>query len=227
MRKLRLKNIVIITSLAFILTGCVPEVDKIDTSKKHIINNNSYTQTDDNRYENEPPTYQEPTYQQPEYQVPSQSTSTKEEFTFFQDARREIISYIDSEEFEMIKTKGKYYLTTGIDFIFFGSDINGVRFSDLTDSMKEQAMRDLESLDKAICAYYPDYKEDISAKYQVAAEFVSAKYVKMVDAIREYLGSENFNSLIEIKDQIGSDLSDVKDEAIDDIKEFYNSWKIK
>ncbi len=227
MRKLRLKNIVIITSLAFILTGCVPEVDKIDTSKKHIINNNSYTQTEDNRYENESPTYQEPTYQQPEYQVPSQSTSTKEEFTFFQDARREIISYIDSEEFEMIKTKGKYYLTTGIDFIFFGSDINGVRFSDLTDSMKEQAMRDLESLDKAICAYYPDYKEDISAKYQVAAEFVSAKYVKMVDAIREYLGSENFNSLIEIKDQIGSDLSDVKDEAIDDIKEFYNSWKIK
>ena len=93
--------------------------------------------------------------------------------------------------------------------------------------IKKDIIRDVKSLDEAIMAYYPDYKEDISSKYQIASEFIGEKYLDVLDAIKEYLGEENYNAIGAIKNQIKEDISTKTEEGIGYIKDFYNNWKNK
>lgn len=216
MRKLKLKGLVLVTAVsAVILTGCTSHEDIIINDYK---NNTEQHQT----FEPVIPNVQEQINSDVETEEPS-----KEQFTFFSDAKQELIEYIESEEFEQLASKGKYYVTTGIDFVFFGTEINGVTFDELSTDLKTRVMNDIAALDQATESYYPNYKESLSSKYQVAAEFVSSKYLEILDAIREYLGDENYSAVGEIKDQIMGDISTKKDEAIEDIKELYKSWRDK
>ncbi len=223
MKKLKLKGIVVVTALSIFLTGCQTK-QSIEVTKEEP--NSSITETV------EQPSQTETTIieQQEETQTVEtkpEETQTLDNFTFFKDAKQEIITYVESEEFETLKEKGKYYVTTGIDFIFFDQPINGIYFDQMTTELKKDIIRDVKSLDEAIMAYYPDYKEDISSKYQVASEFVNEKYLDIMDAIKEYLGEENYNAVGEIKDQITEDVSTKTEEGIEYIKDLYNSWKNK
>lgn len=228
MRNLKLKGIVVVTALTIMLTGCTTTNQTINKEN----NNSSITQEtiyeDTTKKEDviieTSPEKEETT---PEIPVAQESTQTKENFTFFEDAKQEIIAYIESEEFELLKEKGKYYVTTGIDFIFFDEPINGIYFDDLTEQLKQDILRDVKALDETIMAYYPNYKESISSKYEIASEFLSDKYYAVLDYIKDYLGEENYNAIGEIKDQVLGDVGDKADEVIDDIKELYKGWKNK
>ena len=224
MKRLNIKGIVIVTALTVILTGC-SNTQNITTNKENY--NTSATEqieqiptTEDNTpiVEESKPTIEETT-------PVVEETSEQKVLTYFENAKKEVVQYIESEEFEQLKEKGKYYVTTGIDFIFFDQPIKGVYFDDLTEELKKDILREVKSLDKAVMAYYPDYKEDISSKYQIASEFVSEKYLEIMDEIKEYLGEENYNAVGEIKDQIKEDISEKTDEGIDYIKDLYNDWK--
>lgn len=224
MKRLNIKGIVIVTALTVILTGC-SNTQNITTNKENY--NTSATEqieqiptTEDNTpiVEESKPTIKETT-------PVVEETPEQKVLTYFENAKKEVVQYIESEEFEQLKEKGKYYVTTGIDFIFFDQPIKGVYFDDLTEELKKDILREVKSLDEAIMAYYPDYKKDISSKYQIASEFISEKYLKMMDTIKEYLGEENYNAVGEIKDQIKEDISEKTDEGIDYIKDLYNDWK--
>ena len=224
MKRLNIKGIVIVTALTVILTGR-SNTQNITTNKENY--NTSATEqieqiptTEDNTLivEESKPTIEETT-------PVVEETSEQKVLTYFENAKKEVVQYIESEEFEQLKEKGKYYVTTGIDFIFFDQPIKGVYFDDLTEELKKDILREVKSLDEAIMAYYPDYKKDISSKYQIASEFISEKYLKMMDAIKEYLGEENYDAVGEIKDQIKEDISEKTDEGIDYIKDLYNDWK--
>ncbi len=229
MRKLRLKGIAVVTALTIILTGCqVKEENNVsqenhNTSVTEQIETEVVETTPEITYPEETPT----TNETEEIIIADESTQTMEKFTFFEDAKKEIINYIESEEYQKLKEKGKYYITTGIDFIFFDQPINGIYFDQMTEELKKDVIRDVKSLDEAIMAYYPDYKEDISSKYQVAAEFVSEQYLSVMDSIKEYLGEENYNAVGEIKDQIKEDIGTKTEEGIEYIKDLYNNWKNK
>ncbi len=235
MRKLKLKGIVAVTALSIVLTGC-------GAKEETQINSNDYNsstvyeeQTQENNYyvpnitipdttvdkETTYPPYTEPSNEET-ITVPEQN---EENFNYFKEAKQEIISYIESEEFEELKAKGKYYVTTGIDFIFFDEPINGVYFDDLTDSAKKEIIRDIGLLDQAIMEYHPDYKETFSEKYHIAAGFISEKYLDVMEAIKNYLGEENYNAVGEIKDQITGDIKDKTGEIVDDLKELYKGWR--
>lgn len=228
MRNLKLKGIVVVTALTIMLTGCTTTNQTINKE------NNNSSVTPETVYEDTTKkedviieTSPEKVETTPEIPVAQESTQTKENFTFFEDAKQEIIAYIESEEFELLKEKGKYYVTTGIDFIFFDEPINGIYFDDLTEQLKQDILRDVKALDETIMAYYPNYKETISSKYEIASEFLSDKYYAVLDYIKDYLGEENYNAIGEIKDQVLGDVGDKTDEVIDDIKELYKGWKNK
>lgn len=214
MRKLNLKNIAIISALtlSITLTGC--------QSKEEIKDNqvpvSSQYEEDNSKIESSNNT-----------EVSMPETAKEEDFTFFKDAKQEITNYLESEEYEQLKEKGKYYVTTGIDFIFFDEPINGLYFDDLTEELKEDIIRDVKSLDEAIMAYFPNYKENFQTKYQVASEFISEKYLDVLDSIKEYLGEENYNAIGDIKDQLKEDLTEKKDNALTYIKDKYQEWKNK
>ena len=225
MRSLKLKDVVVLTALsAVILTGCTAHEDlTINDYQEPTTQVQEFKPVTPNLHDvlNQAKEDKTNTEQQP---TVNQEYNTKE-FTFFQDAKQEIIEYIESEEFEQLKQKGKYYVTTGIDFVFFDTEINGITFDEMSAELKIRVMNDIASLDSAVEAYFPGYKESLSSKYQIAAEFVSSKYLDILDAIKEYLGEEKYNALGETKDQIIGDISDIKDEAIEDIKELYKSWR--
>lgn len=223
MKKLKLKGIVVVTALSIFLTGCQTK-QSIEVTKEEP--NSSITETIEQPSQTEITIIEQPEETQIVETKPEE-TQTLDNFTFFKDAKQEIISYIESDEFENLKEKGKYYVTTGIDFIFFDQPINGIYFNEMTTELKKDILRDVNSLDEAIMAYYPDYKEDISSKYQVASEFINEKYLDIMDAIKEYLGEENYNAVGEIKDQIKEDVSNKTEEGIEYIKDLYNSWKNK
>ena len=86
-------------------------------------------------------------------------------------------------------------------------------------------MRDVKDLDYVIMAYWPNYKESISSKYQIASEFIGEQYVKVMDSIKEYLGEENYNAVGEIKDQIKEDLGNTASDLWEKAKGKYKEWK--
>lgn len=226
MKTLKLKGIVVVTALTIVLSGCqLKEENQIN----NIPNNSSQTQIETTIQEE--PTYTEETTTTEEYAyVEEENTVVEEqltEFTFFEDAKQELITYIESEDFQQLKEKGKHYITTAIDFIFYDQPINGIYFDQMTEELKKDIIRDVKALDEAIMAYYPDYKEDVSSKYQIAADFISEKYLDVMDAIKEYLGEENYNAVGEIKDQIKEDVSEKAEEGLEYIKDLYSNWKNK
>lgn len=232
MKTLKLKGIVVVTALTIVLSGCqLKEENQIN----NIPNNSSQTQIEttiqeEPTYTEETTTTEEPTTTEEYAYVEEENTVVEEqltEFTFFEDAKQELITYIESEEFQQLKEKGKYYITTAIDFIFYDQPINGIYFDQMTEELKKDIIRDVKALDEAIMAYYPDYKEDVSSKYQIAADFISEKYVDVMDAIKEYLGEENYNAVGEIKDQIKEDVSEKAEEGLEYIKDLYSNWKNK
>ena len=227
MKKLKLRGIVAVTALTIILTGCQI---KEETQINNTPNNSSIDQVEvitpeQNEYIEEP-TYQED-YGFVEQESIEETIPSAQNFTFFEDAKQEIISYIESEEFDQLKEKGKYYITTAIDFIFFDQPINGFYFDQMTEELKKDILRDVKSLDEAIMAYYPDYKENISGKYQIATEFLSEQYLNVMESIKEYLGEENYNAVGEIKDQIKEDIGTKAEEGLEYIKDLYSNWKNK
>lgn len=225
MRNIKLKGLVIVTTLsAVLLTGCT-------TNEDLIINNPRPSIEQQQTFEPVIPNTQieetNPTQSTSQEQISNNQSQSNQEFTFFSDAKKELTEYIESEDFQKLKEKGKYYVTTGIDFIFFDKEINGITFDQMTTEFKIRAMNDVAALDSAVEAYFPGYKESFSSKYQIAAEFIGSKYLDMVDYIKEYLGEENWNALGEMKDQIWGDITSTKDQAIEDIKELYKSWRDK
>lgn len=227
MRNIKLKGLVIVTTLsAVLLTGCTAHEDLIiNNPRPNVEQSQTFEPVIPNVQveESKPVDQTQPSQNQSTNQV----TQSNQEFTFFSDAKKELTEYIESEDFQKLKEKGKYYVTTGIDFIFFDKEINGITFNQMSTEFKIRAMNDVAALDSAVEAYFPGYKESFSSKYQIAAEFVSSKYLDIVDAIKEYLGEENWNALGDMKDQIWGDITNTKDQAIEDIKELYKSWRDK
>ena len=221
MRNIKLKGLVIVTTLsAVLLTGCTTHDDLIINDPRPNI---EQQQT----FEPVIPNKQVEESKPIDSLESSQEIQSTQEFTFFSDAKKELTEYIESDDFQKLKEKGKYYVTTGIDFIFFDKEINGITFDQMSTEFKIRAMNDVAALDNAVEAYFPGYKESFSSKYQIAAEFVSSKYLDMVDVIKEYLGEDNWNALGNMKDKIWGDLTTTKDQAIEDIKELYKSWRDK
>lgn len=213
MKNSNIKKLIILSTIsAIMLTGCNKDKTTNITEKPQI-NTNQYQE--------------EQIIETTEEPISQTEQQNSQDFNYFSEAKKELTEYIESDDFKKLKEQGKYYVTTGIDFIFFDKEINGVTFKELTTELKIRVMNDVAAIDSAVEAYYPNYKETLSEKYQVAAEFVSSKYVDIVESIKEYLGDENWNSLNNIKNQILGDLTTKKDEAIEDIKELYKTWSNK
>lgn len=67
------------------------------------------------------------------------------------------------------------------DFIFNGSEINGVTFSELSDKGKESAMNALSSLDDTVNYLVPDYKERFKDWFTDSA----AKGLDTLDSLKD------------------------------------------
>ena len=213
---LHLKQIAATLAVGFVLVGCSKENENLSVSSSSQINSTSTISST--------PSSAAPSNLEPENQ---EETLDTEEFDYFDQAKKEIKELIESEQVEQAKEKGKEYFITGVDFIFYDKEMNGVTFDDLTEEGKKVTLENLETIDGWIMEIAPDYKDKIGEKYQVVKDFVSTTYYDALESIKESLGEENYSAVQEKKDEIKDSITSTKDKALEKVSEWYQNFKNK
>ena len=146
-------------------------------------------------------------------------------FDCFSSDLSSIEEFIQQERIEEAKSKIKDVFITGVDFIFYDEPIGDVYFDDLTAEGKEITMNSIDTIGDLGDEFVPNWREGLSEKYQVASDFVSDIYLSVLDKIKNYLGEENYHALGDIKDQVGDDFREGKDNVKERVKSWYQKFK--
>lgn len=147
---------------------------------------------------------------------------------------------LNSKDITNIKDKAKSIFITTVDFIFFDGEIKGVKFDDLTSKAKEKVLSIISTIDSKIESKFPNYKESISKTtknaYNKASSLIKEGASNISTFSKEKLGEENYNSIIEAKDEIikytknaldiiGDFTINVFDKSKDYLNNWYNNFK--
>lgn len=127
-----------------------------------------------------------------------------------------------------------------VDFLFYDGEINGVTFDELSDSGKRKVLEIASSIDSTIENKFPGYKETISDKasnaFNKASEIIKKGANDLNDFAREKLGEDNYQSIIDAKDElivytknainfIGDVSSSLWNSAEDKLNNWYQNFK--
>ena len=138
----------------------------------------------------------------------------------FNNLEEDIDNILNSETVNNAKDKAKGVFVTVVDFLFYDSEINGVTFDELTDSGKQKVLEIASRIDTKIENKFPNYKETISetAKeaFNKASELIKKGANNLKEFSKEKLGEENYNAIVDVKDEI----VEYTKEAIDIIGDF-------
>lgn len=122
-----------------------------------------------------------------------------------------------------------------IDFLFYGGEINGVKFQDLKEETKLEIMKIAYSIDEKINTKFPDYKENITKEtsriYTEVKEKMSRLYLKTIVSICENNeelckkakeGLKKFTGVISFT---YDELSGFTKEEFNKLKEWYENYR--
>ncbi len=138
-----------------------------------------------------------------------------------------------NEDSKSFKEKCRDNLVKGIDFIFYGKDIKGVYFKDLTNGAKLKAIALLLELDSLIDSKYPKYKDNLDSKYTNIKDKLISYYL---DKSSEYCANnedvcdEAKANFSEFKDAYGITWEFIKnlgESGINKLKEWYEVYRSK
>lgn len=142
------------------------------------------------------------------------STGVKEQYTendktviaTFDNIEKDVNDLLDGEKTESAKDKLKGTFVTIVDFIFYDAEIKGIKFDDLTEGAKQNILETANTIDSKIEKSFPGYKETISDKtkkaYNKASEVIKRGANSVKDFSKEKLGEENYNAIIDAKDEL-------------------------
>ena len=122
-----------------------------------------------------------------------------------------------------------------VDFLFYNGEISGVTFDELTDSGKQKVLEIASKVDSAIESKIPGYKETISdtasKAFNKASEIIKSGANNLNNFAREKLGEENYQSIIDAKDELVyytknaiNFLGDVGGKVFNSVKDKLDSW---
>ena len=137
----------------------------------------------------------------------------------FENYKNEVLNSNDQSTF---KEKGKAFFIKTVDFIFYDGDIKGVTFKELKDSTREAIYNGLCDMDELIMEVAPNYKENISSKYDVVKDFTKKAYYSSLDKIKELIGEEKYDKITELKNSLKEKAGNVAEKAGEKAKEYKN-----
>lgn len=147
----------------------------------------------------------------------TENTSVDEQILNVINSDKEVIEYyVSTEDIENVKKYGKEFFIKMVDFIFYDTEINGVKFNDLKEETKQEIYDTFCNIDALIMMVAPDYKENIGEKYEIVKDFTTNIYYTSLDKIKEAIGEEDYNKIKEIKDSAKEKISD----GIEDAKQY-------
>lgn len=145
------------------------------------------------------------------------------------DSDKEEIEYYLSEDpinMTVVGEKAKAFFIKCVDFIFYDSEINGVTFKELSDEAKEDIYDTFCYIDELVVVFAPNYKENISEKYEIVKDFTKKSYFYVLDKIKDAIGENNYEKIGQIKDNVVNSVTDTYENGKEKIKEWYEDFRI-
>lgn len=133
---------------------------------------------------------------------------------YFEDLEAEINYYINKANFYKLKKKAKNIAIIGIDFIFYGTEIKGVTFEELTTETKQKIMSIVASIDTKIEAKIPGYKETIKDKFGQGYSYVTEKLQEEINYIDNKLDEKYGQQYQNTKDKTTEIKRNIKEGAL-------------
>ena len=141
----------------------------------------------------------------------------------------EIKVLAQSNEKIKVKSLGKEYVQTLIDFLFYGEDIKGYTINDCNSIVKEEIFLYLKELDLVISNFDRDYKEQLGERYAIISNFSKRSYTYTKNFIIEKIGKEKYNDIITKKDiywgRIKNETNKYSKKLINILDNKYQEWK--
>ena len=117
------------------------------------------------------------------------------------------LSSIDAESSSSnFSDKAKATFISIVDFLFYDGTIKGITFNELTDEGKQKFLEIANKIDVKLEEKAPGYKDKISSTtsnaYNKASEIIKSGASSLNNFVKEKLGDENYNSIIDAKDEL-------------------------
>lgn len=159
-----------------------------------------------------------------------EKTNDEEILDYVDNLKKDIDSIIKSKQVKDTKETiiKKFIILT--DFIFYDTEINGIKFNDLKEETKESILDTYTIIDNKINDKFPNYKEKLQDKYNLTKTKIKDKYKEISNDIKETIGEDTYNNIKEtnkeIIEQDKKNLENVKDKVVEKIgEENYNNLK--
>ena len=113
-----------------------------------------------------------------------------------------------NEEESTAKEKAKAIFVKLVDFAFYGGELSGHTFNELSDSGKQKVLKLINSLDEKI---ENSISSTASAALKKASEVIKNGANNINEFSREKLGEENYQSIIDAKDEMVNYYKDISE----------------
>lgn len=241
-----MKNLKIIALICLIfITGCKATIEDNIADDNYPVKEEEQAPSNEEVETPEPPTTivsEEPT-EKKDTETSKEETVNQldnQAINYFNELNTNVNIIIQSDETSTVKDSLKSVFITIVDFVFYDSEINGIRFNDLSEGAKQNILETAALIDSKIMTKYPNYKDEIAdtatSAYNKASELIKKGATNIKNFSKEKLGEENYNAIIEAKDKLvnstkdafdklGDVASDILDSGKDKLKDWYENFK--
>ena len=144
----------------------------------------------------------------------------QEVFDCFNQEKENLKTKLENKDYNKILEDGKKIFIKGVDFCFYGKEINGITYHDLTDEMKRETLYNLSIIDNTIMKVKPNYKESIQEETTKIKDF----YQKKKEALRSYIGEDTYDKIKDGKEEMKEGLKELSTKAKEKVKKKTNNW---
>lgn len=144
-------------------------------------------------------------------------TKDEEVIEYVENINADIDEIILKEEIpQKDENKLKELFVSLTDFIFYEGEINGIKFAELRNDIKESIIEIYEKIDNKIESKFPNYKEKIKVNGKKTYNNIKETLKELKETIKEEyineVGQENYNTLVGTYNDSIEDINDVYDE---------------
>ena len=129
---------------------------------------------------------------------PTIVTNTSEDLhpvvKYFEKEKVILDDFISSNDLEPISSKGRNAFIDFTDFIFYDNEIEGYKYEDLDDEVKEQIYGKFCYIDYLVCTYDPYYKNSLDYEHSKLVEYLSKDNYNKVEEIKEFITPKKVDS---------------------------------
>lgn len=217
MNKLCIRAISFSLASCILLTACGYK----KSENKEQVNQETSVSQDNDFFESTIPTESEIVIEE------NKRNNEEEIINYFENMKEELDNYLSSENVNNFKENIKNAIIGGIDFIFYGKEIKGITFEELSEETKEKILKIVAEMDMMIESKKPGYKEEIKASFGRFKDAVKKNISNIDEALKNAFGDsyDDLKELIGTSGEVALDVAEtgigILDSGFTYIKEWY------